>query len=347
MRILVVRFSSLGDLVLTSSPLKSLHQAHPQAQIFLLTKSKYQKLAECLPFVTQVISIDPEKSHKGLKGFFRLIKELKSYNFDVIVDLHSNWRSFLIRKFLAAPQKIKYDKRSLARFLMVHWKVLKIKPQHTLELYNSALRKLGDGSRILPPQLILQPADLNWASDYLKERKVFPGDFLVGLSPGAKWETKRWDKEKFVEVGEILAEKVNAKIIIFGDEKESELVNYIAQNLNGQNPVCALDLKLNQLVALIDQCKLFISNDSGLMHIATARSVPTVTIFGPTHPKLGFTPFGEKSIALTANVKCSPCSLHGKTPCYQKSRFCMDFISPQQVVEESLKILSTVVSLAK
>ncbi len=345
MRILVVRFSSLGDLVLTSSPLKSLKQAYPQAQILVLTKSKYQKLADCLPFVTQVISFEPEKSHKGFQGFFRLIRELKSYNFDVIVDLHSNWRSFLIRKFLAAPQKIKYDKRSWVRFLMVHWKSLKIKPQHTLELYNSALRKLGDGSRILPPQLILQPAEVKWASDYLKDRKVFPDDFLIGLSPGAKWETKRWEKEKFVEAGKILAEKLNAKIIIFGDEKESELVNYLAFQLNGEKAIVALDLKLNQLVALIDQCKLFISNDSGLMHIAAARNIPTLAIFGPTHPKLGFTPFGEKSIALTANVKCSPCSLHGQTPCYQKSRFCMDFISPQKVVEESLKILRATVKL--
>lgn len=340
MRILVVRFSSLGDLVLTSSPLKSLHQLFPQAQIFVLTKSKYKELADRLPFVTQVISFEPEKSHKGLVGFFGLIKELKRFNFDIIVDLHSNWRSFLIRKSLAASRKVKYDKKSVARFLMVHRKSLKIKPRHTLELYNSALRKLGDGSRILPPQLILQPVDLNWATNYLKERKVFPGDFLVGLSPGAKWETKRWEKEKFVEAGKILAEKLNAKIIIFGDAKESELVNFIATHLKGQIHICAVNLKLNQLVAVIDQCKLFVSNDSGLMHIASTRNVPTLAIFGPTHPKLGFTPFGEKSRVLTANVQCSPCSLHGQSPCYQKSRFCMDLISPEKVAEEALRILS-------
>ncbi len=341
MRILVVRFSSLGDLVLTSSPLKSLHQHFPQSQIFVLTKSKYQKLAECLPFVSQVINFDPEKSHQGLIGFFKLIQELKDYDFDLILDLHSNWRSFLIRKFLAAPQKIKYNKRNLARFSMIHWKSLKIKPRHTLELYNSALRKLGDGSRILPPQLILHPEDLNWASDYLKERKVFAGDFLVGLAPGAKWETKRWNKEKFVEVGEILTDQLDAKIIIFGDQKEGELVNFVASHLNGQNPICAVDLKLNQLVALIDQCKLFISNDTGLMHIAAARNVPTLAVFGPTHPRLGFAPWGEKSMALSANVQCSPCSLHGKSPCYQKSRFCMDLVTPEKVAEEALKILGT------
>lgn len=340
MRILVVRFSSLGDLVLTSSPLKGLHQLFPQARIFLLTKSKYQKLTECLPFVDQVIGLEPEKSHRGLIKFFRLIKELKSYNFDLIVDLHSNWRSFLIRKLLAAPRKVKYDKRSWARFLMVHLKSLIIKPRHTLELYNSALRKLGNSNEILSPQLILEPEDLNWASDYLKARKVFPGDFLIGLAPGAKWETKRWDKEKFVKAGEILAEQLSAKVIIFGDQKERELVNFIASHLNGQNPICAVDLKLNQLVALIDQCQLFISNDTGLMHIASARNVPTVAIFGPTHPKLGFAPWGEKSMALSANVKCSPCSLHGKSPCYQKSRFCMDLVSAEKVGEEALRMLS-------
>ena len=345
MRILVVRFSSLGDLVLTSSPVKSLHQAFPEGEIFLLTKSKYQEIAAGIPFVSQIISFDSELKHKGIAGFFKLIKGLRTNNFDIIVDLHSNWRSFLVRKFLSAPHKVKYHKRSWARFLMVHLKSLKIKPKHTLELYNSALRKLGISSTILPPLLNLKKEDSAWAVDYLKERKVFPGDYLVGLSPGAKWETKRWDKEKFAETGQILAEKLNAKIIIFGDEKEKELVSQIAESLKGQNPIVAAGLKLNQLVALIDRCKILVSNDSGLMHIATARNVPVVAIFGPTHPKLGFTPFGEKSIALSANVKCSPCSLHGQTPCHQKSRFCMDFISPQKVVEESLKILSTAVKL--
>ena len=345
MRILVVRFSSLGDLVLTSSPIKSLQQAFPQAEIFLLTKNKYQEIAVGLPFVSQIISFDSEVKHKRIAGFFNLIEELKSFHFDIIVDLHSNWRSFLVRRLLSAPHKVKYHKRSWARFLMVHLKSLKIKPKHTLELYNSALRKLGISSTILPPLLNLKKEDSAWAVDYLKERKVFPGEYLVGLSPGAKWETKRWDKEKFAETGQILAEKLNARIIIFGDGKEKELVSQIAESLKGQNPIVAAGLKLNQLVALIDRCKILVSNDSGLMHIATARKVPVIAIFGPTHPKLGFTPFGEKSIALTANVKCSPCSLHGQTPCYQKSRFCMDFISPHKVVEESLKILSTAVKL--
>lgn len=345
MRILVVRFSSLGDLVLTSSPVKSLQQTYPQAEIFLLTKSKYQEIAAGIPFVSQIISFDSEIKHKGIAGFFNLIAELKSFHFDIIVDLHSNWRSFLVSRFLSARQKVKYNKRSWTRFLMVHLKLLKIKPKHTLELYQSALRKLGISSSILSPQLDLKPEDSNWAISYLKERKVFPGDYLVGLSPGAKWETKRWDKEKYAETGLILAEKLNASIIIFGDEKEKDLVNQIAQSLKEQNPIMAVGLKLNQLVALIDRCKILVSNDSGLMHIATARNVLVVAIFGPTHPKLGFTPFGEKSIALTANVQCSPCSLHGQTPCYQKSRFCMDFISPQKVVEESLKILSAAVKL--
>jgi len=345
MRVLVVRFSSLGDLVLTSSPIKSLQQVFPQAEIFFLTKGRYRDIAAGLPFVSQIISLDSETKHKGIAGFFNLIEELKSFHFDIIVDLHSNWRSFLIRKFLAAPQKVKYHKRSWARFLMVHFKWLKIKPRHTLELYQSALRKLGVFSTLLSPQLNLKPEDSNWGVNYLKERKVFPGDYLIGLSPGAKWETKRWDKEKFAETGQILAEKLNAKLIIFGDEKEKELVSQIAQSLKEHNPIAAVGLKLNQLVAVIDQCKILISNDSGLMHIATARNVPVAAIFGPTHPKLGFTPFGEKSIALSANVQCSPCSLHGQSPCYQKSRFCMDFISPQKVVEESLKILSTAVKL--
>jgi len=345
MRILVVRFSSLGDLVLTSSPIKSLQQAYPQAEIFFLTKDRYCGIAAELPFVSQIISFDSDTKHKGIAGFFNLIEELKSFKFDIIVDLHSNWRSFLVRRFLAAPHKVKYHKRSWARFLMVHWKWLKIKPQHTLELYQSALCKLGISGSILPPQLDLKPEDSNWAISYLKERKVFSGDYLIGLSPGAKWETKRWDKEKFAETGQILAGKLNAKIIIFGDEKEKELANRITQSLTGKNPITAIGLKLNQLTALIDRCKILISNDSGLMHIATARKVPVVAIFGPTHPKLGFTPFGEKSIALSANVQCSPCSLHGQTPCYQKSRFCLDFISPQKVVEESLKILSAAIKL--
>ena len=170
---------------------------------------------------------------------------------------------------------------------------------------------------------------------------------MVGIHPGARWETKRWTEEKFARVCQILNQKPELKIILFGDQKDQEVIERIDSHTEDQKLFKAVNLPLNKFMSLIKRCDCFVTNDSGPMHIASALGVPVVAIFGPTHPQLGFSPMGSGNIVLTANVKCSPCSLHGEKRCHNKSRFCMDLIEPEMVTDAVEKILKMKFSLKK
>jgi len=346
-KILVIRLSSLGDVVLTTPAIKSLKQKFPQSQIFFLAKSQYRDVLKNDPNIFSFIEFDPFEKHRGVLGFAKLLKELKSLNFDVVIDLHANLRSFFIRHLLKAKIKIKYDKRWLARFLLVYLKFLKVKSIHTLDLYLETLKKVGVNSVEKEPKVFLDQESENFLKDFLIEKKIEKDDIVVGIHPGARWETKRWPEERFAKVCQILNQKPKFKIVLFGDQKDQKAVESISSRAEDQNLLKTGNLPLDKFMSLIKRCDCFVTNDSGPMHIASALGVPVVAIFGPTHPKLGFFPLGSKNVVLTANVKCSPCSLHGEKRCYKKSRYCMDLIEPEMVTDAVERLLEKTISSRK
>ena len=332
-KILIIRFSSLGDIVLTSPVIRSLKQKFPKSQIFFLTKSRYHDLLKNDPNIFSLIEFDPKEKHKGISGFLKLVEELKTFNFDLVVDLHANLRSFLIRHLLKTKLKIKYNKRWFTRFLLVHFKFIHVKSIHTVDSYLKALKKIGVNSSEKDPEIFLDQESENFLKDFLVEKNIEKDNIMVGIHPGARWKTKRWNEEKFTQICRILNQKPKVKIILFGDRNDQELIEKISSPALNRKLFKAVNLPLNKFMSLIKRCDCFITNDSGPMHIASALGVPVVAIFGPTHTKLGFSPLGPESMVLTANVKCSPCSLHGEKKCHKKSRLCMDFIQPEMVTD--------------
>jgi len=332
-KILVIRFSSLGDIILTTPVLENLKTKFPQSQIYFLTKTKYSDLLASDPRIYALIEFDPRGKHKGFKGFKRLMRELNSNDFDLLIDLHTNLRSFFLRLLVKSGIKTKYRKRWFSRFLMVHFKFLKTKPVSTLESYLGVFKKLQIEPEKKIPTLFVDQDDIEYANKFLLEAGIKKDDIVIGVHPGARWETKRWDEEKFKQVCKNLIPKLDCKIILFGDSEDGELIRRMAEKLPDSKVTKAIGLSLSRLMSLVKNCDCLITNDSGPMHIAVGFSVPVVAIFGPTHPQLGFVPTGPGNVVLCADVKCSPCSLHGERKCRKESRLCMDLITPDMVVE--------------
>jgi heptosyltransferase-2 len=335
-KILIIRLSSLGDVVLTTPVIKALKEKFPQSEIYFLTKGIYSDVLKNNPFLSSVIKFNPDQKHSGLAGLREIIRELAQYHFDLIIDLHSNLRSFFIRHLLKAEKKIRYKKRVLARFFIVYFKWLKIKPQHTIDSYLLSLRKLNIKNAKVKPEIFLDEKTEKFAQNFLWQNKIKKDDILVGISPGAKWETKRWDGSKFLRLCQILLENDKYKIVLFGSAEEKNLVENLTKNFSDR-VFKGIGLSLLELSALIGKCEVFVSNDSGLMHIATAMDVPVIAIFGPTHPNLGFSPLGERNVILTTNEKCSPCSLHGEKPCKKERPYCFEKIFPEEVADVVIK----------
>ena len=340
-KILVVRFSSFGDIVLTLPVIQALKVEFPDSRIFFLTKKRYKSLVSWNPLIDSVIEFDSEGKHKNLYGFLKFIRELKSYKFDLLIDLHSNPRSFLIRKLVNAQRKLKYKKRWLARFSMVRFKFLKIKSKHTVDCYLDLLKKIDVEAEDRLPRFHLRGEDRDFASDFLRKKGLKDIEILVGMAPQARWKTKAWDKEKFSYVGNMILKKYRSRILLVGDESEKERLVYISSELKEKNVIYALDFPFNRLAGVIKSCEVFITNDSGPMHLSSALGVPTIAIFGPTHPKLGFSPLGLMDKVVTTNEWCSPCSLHGKKKCFRDKRYCMDKITPEEVYKLVEDILNS------
>lgn len=332
-KILLIRFSSLGDVVLATSAFGPLRERFPDAEIYLLTKSRYGELLERDPRLSGVLKWKPGVPFRKQMGALRRMR------FDLCVDLHANLRSRLVGGLLSA-RCIRYRKRRLARMAMVHLKRLPVRARSVLDLYAAPLARLGIAKATDAPRLFLEGGLLAKVEKELERWGVRKEDEAVGVHPGAKWDAKRWEAKGFAQVCDRILE-TGRKCLLLGDEGDLPFVQEIVGPMRHVPTLLSGELDLCELAAVIWRCRALLCNDSGPMHIATAVDTPVVAIFGPTHPKLGFAPVGAHDVVLTANRPCSPCSLHGEKACRFPHRRCMEEISPDRVIAEIIRIVSS------
>ena len=323
-KILVIRFSSLGDVVLTEPVFRMLKESYPDSKIGFVTKKEYADVFDVHPLIDRIFILEDD--------FEALVREVKRFEPELIVDLHKNVCSTRLTKKFSKAKKIVYSKERLARFSKVLTK-FRQPVAHTAERY---LKAINGSAHLMPPEL-------KSASFAATERQVKPSGFTIGFGLGAKWETKRWPGEHFVGLAGHLKEKYPvSRFVLFGSEEEYELGMSFKERHFGKEPVVFV---FGQSLSVAKRClarlDLLVSNDSGLMHLGAALGVPTLGLFGPTHPVLGFAPLGEKSKALSLDLYCSPCSLHGKMPCFRSRRFCLEDLRPEKVLEEAGLILDS------
>ncbi len=323
-RILVIRLSSMGDVILTTPALAALKRRYPRAQIDVAVKQRYGELLQGHPHVDGLFLLSPDG---GLPSLWRRLRQL---DHQIIVDLHANLRSRLLTAILPAAIKLRYRKRVLQRWAMVHGGARPSKAPHVVDQYLDCLRPLGIDAPRDRPHLYLSEADREFLDDFILNHRLRSSELLVGLHPGARWTGKRWSQERYVRLGHRLREELKAQLMVFGGAGEDALAALVAANI-GSVAVPVTGFSLRQLMALISGCDLFITNDSGPMHMATALGVPVVAVFGPTHPMLGFWPLGEQDVFLTAGLSCSPCSLHGERRCPRGNWSCLEEIRVQDV----------------
>jgi ADP-heptose:LPS heptosyltransferase len=302
-KILVLRFSSIGDIVLTTPVLRCLRKKFPQAEIHYTTKPDYASILYHNPHVTQV--------HLLNSSLFTLADALKKERFNYVIDLHNNQRTMLIKWWLGVPS-FSFPKLNVEKWMMVNLRINKLPNLHIVDRYFETVKPLGVTNDQEGLAYFTDNSDIHFAQ---KQVAVFENGFVAWVI-GAKQKTKQFPVTKIVDTISLLKNNGIPVVLLGGKEDEDS-----AQTIMDRLPDAALlnlcgKLTLNQSAAAIQQSKLVVSNDTGLMHIAAAYKKPVICIWGNTIPQFGMYPYKTPHINLQVeNLRCRPCSKLGYAAC--------------------------------
>ena len=295
--ILVVRFSSLGDIVLITGVLKYVKEnVSENIEIDLLTYSNFAGVLQDYPYIRNIYTIKKGDSLVDLNETMSTMP-----NYDIVFDLHNNIRSRFVR-LISSCKSFVYNKHSLARRLYVKYRLFRSKlHEHTVVKYFKPFMKA-----FMPDIELLRP--------YLPFPNIERNNSLKNavIHPFASKATKEWPF--FAELGSLLSDD-GLNVVYIGSGEIN--VPSSADDKTGK-------VSLSALIEFIAQADIFITTDSGPMHIATALNIPTIAVFGPTTKELGFyPPFKNTKVIEYACLKCRPCHIHGSSYCYKKHFKCM------------------------
>ena len=319
-RILILRFSSLGDVVLASSLLDGVLAAEPRARIVFATKQSFAPLFAADPRLERV-----EALAEGRGAFRALLRRLEAFDADWILDAHGSLRSRALTAFLPPAQLRRVQKDAWQRLAFVH-----------LRHRNSALRRhqldrfaaLLENGQARPPRLHVAPQAAAAA------RARLGNAAWIAVAPGARHATKQWHPERFAQVTRQLCERHGARALIVGNANERVLCADLTAAIGSPALDLCAQLELDALAAHLAQCRLLLCNDSGLLHMAEAVGTPVLAVFGPTSREFGFFPSLPESRVIEHALACRPCSRTGSRPCHMPERWCMNRSTPELVASQ-------------
>jgi lipopolysaccharide heptosyltransferase I len=322
-KILVIKPSSLGDVVHSLPFLNALRDGFPKAEIHWIIAKGLEGLLEGHPMINKlwIINKDDWKRIKAVRTTIRelrsLFKSLKAERYDIVIDLQGLLRSGILAKATGAPVRIGFkEAREGSRIFYTHT-VKADRDVHAVDRYLEMAKFLGcDISDIRFPFPLFFNSSLSTLHFQL------PNEYAV-IVPGARWETKRWSPERFGQ----LASMMHVKSIVVGGESDADIAGIVIRNSDGNAVSIVGRTSLKELIEIMRNARFVVTNDSGPMHIAAALNVPVFAIFGPTNP-LRTGPYGKPHVIIRKELECSPCY---RKKC--KGIKCMELIGAKEVAD--------------
>lgn len=334
-RILIRSTNWVGDAMLTTPAVRAVRKNFPDAQISILAKPWVAPIFYNNPYLDHVIEYDSKGKHGGWLGKARLIRELRQNKFDAAILFQNAFEAALLACLAGVPARLGYDTDCRRLFLThpVHLEP-RLKQIHEIDYYLGILEAASLKPDHRELTLVVTEQERGRADDILKSHGVTGQDKLIGINPGATYgSAKQWPIERYAA----LCNKIHdsgTQIIIFGGPGEEPTGRHVADLV--KKPCINLCGKTNLLeaVALIERCRLFITNDSGLMHVAAAFDVPLIAVFGSTNP-VTTGPSNPRSRIVRVPTSCSPCL---KPECPEDHR-CMREVSIDMVYAAAEELL--------
>ena len=358
--ILVINLMQIGDLMLTTPVLGALRKAYPQARLTLLADTRWRELVEENPHLDACLFMDKKGADRGLAKLWQFIRKVRRQKFDLVINLHRNERASAAAAFSGAKYIVGYSKPLFSLFFdktmqnpsiahHIGWGPGGVFPphhyvpgwEHQVHAHLNVLRKfLGiepeDGGLEMALSVEnQQTADKLWREHFSAEDRV------IAFNIGASWETKRWPDSYFAKCADKLLEK-GSKIAFFGGPTDLDLVQKCISQMQHKDSealhIFTGKVSLAVLAGLLRKCCLFLTTDSGPMHIGVAMNLPVITMFGAS-PVSGFYPYDGRSVLLKSPEKCHPCGIHQCPRAGTEKLACMNNIPVAAVMHFAEELL--------
>ncbi|HEU4553161.1 MAG TPA: glycosyltransferase family 9 protein [Chitinophaga sp.] len=344
--ILAIRFSALGDVAMTIPVIRQVLAANPAVDIVLVSNKNWGALCKDIPRLT-FFPADLKGRHKGVRGLYRLYRELRSrYTIAAVADLHQVLRSKIVRTFfrLNGTRVAVMDKGRAAKKALTRQQDKIVQPlTATVERYAMVFRQLGLQCDLSSAQVKSAPLPLHSSITAITG---LPGEAgWIGLAPFATYREKTYPLQKMEQVLALLSQWPQYKILLFGGgPAETALLAELADR-HPNTVMIAGRFTLEEELAIISHLQLMISMDSANMHLASLFGVPVVSVWGATHPYAGFMGFGQTMdrVVQITDLECRPCSVFGNKPCFRGDHACMEWITPEKVAEKVAAVLQKTV----
>lgn len=341
-RILIRAANWVGDAVMSTPMIRAVRHNFPRAEIHVLAKPWVAPVFENSPDVDRIIPYDAMGRHAAARGILRLCGELRGEGFDLAVLVQNAFEAALIARLSGIPRRLGYDTDGRT-LLLTHAVPMtrRIKRRHQIDYYLGVLTGAGLRTFGRETTLYISAAERVRAARILRKAGAAHTDGIIGLNPGAAFGgAKRWLPERFAELGRRLRSRRPARpVVIFGGPGEADLGDAIRREIGDGCINFAGRTTLREAMALIERCRLFVTNDSGLMHAADALRVPLIAVFGPTNHTTT-SPSGSYSRMVRVPVSCSPCM---KPECPieapRRRHQCMRAVTVDRVYGEALAFL--------
>jgi len=348
-RILIIRFSSIGDIILTSSIIPILKKNFPNIRIDYLTLSQYKNLLIYNPNIENVLLID---RNKGVAHISRNMVNYRRKKYKYIFDLHRSSRSLVFSLFLRSERRFVVKKHYFKRFLLVKLNInLYKEPYSVVNKYLKVARFLNpdleekseiwvaiDELNSAINKLRRAVGEILYLSDELSARiKIekgivrFKKGRVISLMPFAKWGTKEWGDNKYIELGCRLTEDSETTVLILGGKEDIIRSEEIAHKIGKQAIPFAGGLSLSETAIALSISDCLITNDTGIMHMGGAVSIPVISLFGSTSEELGFFPHMTEGEVVELPLDCRPCTTKGFMRCPKGHFRCMNDILVERV----------------
>ena len=329
-KILLIRLSSLGDIVLTTPAIRAVRARFPNAHIAMLVAKQSADILRENPHLNEIITFDRLAKDKDTGEMWRIVRLLRERKFTLAIDFQRKFRTEMLMYLSGATERI-------GKGWLCTVRVPEHGNKHATAHYFDLLHAGSIPAEDRKLELFLAESEQKDAVQRLKTAGVVDASVKVGLFPGAGWKLREWMPERFAAIGDRLVQHFNADVLIFGGKKESELVHTVANIMHTRAIPFAGNLQVRELAACIGQCDLFVTNDTGPMHIAAAVGTPTISLFGPGN-HIRFQPLGVLHHTIRHDVPCSPCKQF-TDKC--KDNICMKGIEVDEVWNSISRVLET------